>query len=89
MSLRCTVCGCAFFPPGTWHEDWCPDCHTRNFAASQELRLHDEGQPLTDRQRAAHARIAVAHAREAEHQRYEQDCRAALQQLMAGEDTHG
>jgi hypothetical protein len=87
--VSCSICGEAFWPTGLWREEWCSGCAV-NFKDSQELRLHDEGPPPTDRQRAAALRLAVAHAREAEHQRYEQDCRAALQQLMAQEeDTHG
>jgi len=59
----CTVCGDAYLPTGRWRDDTCDPCFTANFAASQELRVHDV--PLTD-----------AH-REAEHRRYVEACQAA------------
>jgi hypothetical protein len=85
MVLRCSICNEGYLPWGRWHEDWCAECWTRNFKDSQEWRLHDEeGQPLTERQRQAALRLAVAQAREAEHQRYAVECAAALRQRMAG-----
>jgi len=61
--LICGICGALFLPAtDRWREDWCPVCFEMNFAASQELRLHD---PPTDA------------LREATHQRYEAECRAA------------
>jgi hypothetical protein len=62
MSLRCSICGESFWPSWTWRDEWCQECHTMNFAASQELRLHDP---------------SVDALREATHRGYEADCRAA------------
>jgi len=53
MSIVCAVCGELYWPTGRWREDVCQPCFTINFAASQELRLHEESVPLTPRQRAA------------------------------------
>jgi hypothetical protein len=86
--VSCSICGEAFWPAGLWREEWCAGCAV-NFKDSQELRIHDESVPITERQRSAALRLATAHAREAEHQRYEVDCRAALQQLLGQEDGRG
>jgi len=55
--LICTVCGTTYLPWHRWWEDCCQDCHTYNFAASQELRIHEDDAPLTPRQRAALVRM--------------------------------
>jgi hypothetical protein len=85
MSLRCSVCGESFLSTGRWREEWCTDCWAFNFKDAQELRVHEDV-PLTPRQQDAMLRLAVAQAREDEHQRYAADCRAALQQLLAQEE---
>jgi len=53
MSIVCAVCGELYWPTGRWREDVCQPCFTINFAASQELRLHEESVPLTPREWAA------------------------------------
>lgn len=60
--LICGICGCAYLPRGRWSQDWCGSCTDLNFAEAQELRLHDP---------------SVDALREATHQHYEADCRAA------------
>jgi hypothetical protein len=78
----CSVCSGVFYPPWRWRDEWCPDCHQRNFAPSQERRVH-EGAPLAERQRTALERLATAHARDV------QAClaREAQRARMAQEDT--
>jgi hypothetical protein len=51
--IICTVCGEPFWPTGRWRGDVCPWCNDANFAASQELHVHDAAAPLTPRERAA------------------------------------
>jgi hypothetical protein len=90
----CAICGsplafsrdCDLIHPGVCH-----DCASRNLTAqcldpAHYPRSGPEGRRLTPRQQDAMLRLAVSQAREAEHQRYEQDCREALMQLLAQED---
>jgi hypothetical protein len=86
MALICTVCGGAYLPWSRPRDETCLECWRLNFKDAQELRV-DTPHPLTERQREAALRLAVAHAREAEHQRYAEDCHDMMRQLLAGEDA--
>jgi hypothetical protein len=61
--LICSVCSEPFWPTGRWRDDTWEACYDMNFAASQELRVHDG--PVTDTMR------------EADHRRYVEACQAA------------
>jgi hypothetical protein len=84
----CTVCGDAFWPTARWHDETCQPCFDMNFAAAQELRVHEGDAPPTDRQRTALERLATAHAREEEHHCYVQAAlaRQAMRSRMAQEE---
>jgi hypothetical protein len=87
--LVCVVCGCAYLPWDRPRDETCKDCWRLNFKDSQELRVHDEGAPLTEGQRGALLRLATAHAREAEHQVYVQAClERDARRRLAQEDGH-
>jgi len=60
--MICAICGETYRPEGRWREDICQGCFDANFAASQELCVHD---PTTDA------------LREAEHRRYVEARQAA------------
>jgi hypothetical protein len=64
--VLCSVCSEPFWPTGRWRDDTCTWCFQANFAASQELRVQEEGVPLTPRQQAALVRIHEAQARNAQ-----------------------
>jgi len=53
MSIVCAICGTTYFPWHRWWEDTCQECWQYNFAASQELRMHEENASLTPREWAA------------------------------------
>jgi hypothetical protein len=95
LTWTCTICSSPLsyvLECDRIHEGVCHDCASRNLTAQCLDPTHypsqgPEGRRLTSRQQDAMLRLATAHAREAEHQRYEVECRAALQQLLAQEDT--
>jgi hypothetical protein len=45
LALTCTVCGEAYLPVGRWRDETCQPCFEQNFAASEELRLHQRPHP--------------------------------------------